>query len=190
MGWWEQDSEHWQMSLVAQVGGASGAGAGLFLFCFKSPDIPVKPVFLAIAGGVGIGGSIGSAISIPYSALFKQLVDPQSHINTDAIAYNNIDIIELNIGDGLSCKSINHCRILIGQATASVVAIGAQKVVVSCSISNFLIGTDRPLFTCGLDVPDSLPQLGSALEDTPQVQGGLGLGIFGFVGLMQYIGTC
>ena len=189
MGWWEQDSEKWQMSLVAQVGGASGVGAGLFIFAFKSPDIPVKPIFLAIAGGFGIGGSIGSAIGIPYSALFKQLIDPKSSVNVDGIAYNDIDIVELNIGDGLSCKSINHSRILIGQATASAILIGAQKVIVSCSISSFLIGTDRPLFTCGLDVPSSLPQLGTALADTPQLQGGLGAGLFGFAGLMQYIGA-
>jgi hypothetical protein len=189
MGWWEQDSEKWQMSLVAQVGGASGVGAGLFIFAFKSPDIPVKPIFLAIAGGFGIGGSIGSAIGIPYSALFKQLIDPKSSVNVDGIAYNDIDIVELNIGDGLSCKSINHSRILIGQATASAILIGAQKVIVSCSISSFLIGTDRPLFTCGLDVPSSLPQLGTALADTPQLQGGVGAGLFGFAGLMQYIGA-
>jgi hypothetical protein len=189
MGWWDQHSENWQMSLVAQAGGASGAGGGVFLFAFKSPDVPVKPIFVAVAAGVGLGGSIGSAISIPWSALFKQLIDPKSAVNVDGIAYNNVDIVELNIGDGLSCENINHSRILIGQAMASAAIVGVQKVIVSCSISSFLIGTERPLFTCGLDVPTSLPQLGSALEDTPQMQGGLGASLFGFVGFMQYIGA-
>jgi hypothetical protein len=189
MGWWEQDSNKWQMGLIAQVGGASGLGAGLFLFQFKASDVPVKPLFLAISGGFGVGGSIGTGISIPYSSLIRQLINPKAALNSDALIYSDLDIISLNVGGGISCKSINHSRILTGQATASAAVIGVQKVVVSCSITSFLIGTERPLFTCGLQFPDSLPTLGQALVDTPQLQGGLGIGIFGFAGVMQYIGV-
>src|SRR5580704_14197402 len=186
MGWWEQHSDKWQMGLIAQVGGASGVGAGLFLFQFKAPEVPVKPLFLGIAGGFGVGGSIGSAISIPYSSLIRQLINPKAAINTDAMIYSDLDIVDWSIGYGISCQNINHARILIGQATASAAVVGAQKVLVSCSIASYLIGTDRPLFTCGLQIPDNLPVLGQALVDTPQMQGGLGLGIFGFAGMMQY----
>ena len=189
MGWWEQHSDKWQMGLIAQVGGASGVGAGLFLFQFKAPDVPVKPLFLGIAGGFGVGGSIGSAISIPYSSLIRQLMNPRAALNSDALIYSDLEIFSLNPGYGISCQNINHSRILTGQATASAAVVGVQKAAVSCSISSFLIGTERPLFTCGLQFPDSLPVLGQALVDTPQMQGGLGLGIFGFAGVMQYIGA-
>jgi hypothetical protein len=178
MGWWDQHSGNWQMALVAQVGGVVGFGAGLFCFAFKSPDLPVKPIFLGIAGGVGEGGSIGSALSIPYSAIIKQLIDPKTPVNVEGAMYSNLDIVEQNIGDGVSCDNINHSRLLIGQATASAAVVGVQVVALSCSISHFLIGTDRPLFTCGLNIPNSLPALGQAVEDAPQAQGGLGLGFF------------
>jgi len=187
MGWWEQHSSNWKVCIVAQVGGAAGGGAGIFWFQFKSPDLPVMPNFLGIAGGLGVGGDIGSAITLPWSELIKQLADPKYHSDTDSWVYSDLDLVDP--GYGISCQNINHSRLLIGQATASAVLIGAQKVIMSCSISSFLIGTDRPLFTCGLSVPSSLPQLGAALESTPQIQGGFGAGIFGFVGIFQYIGT-
>jgi len=187
MGWWEQNSSSWKVCIVAQVGGAGGLGGGIFLFQFKSPDLPIKPVYLAIAGGFGIGGSIGSAATIPWSAIIKQFLDPQSHPDTDSAIYSDLDLTDPS--GGISCQDINHSRLLIGQATGSVVLVGAQKVIMSCSISHLIIGSDRPLFTCGLQIPTSLPKIAAALEDTPQIQGGLGAGIFGFAGFFQYIGT-
>lgn len=65
MGWWEQRSSACRIAIVAQVAGAVGLGAGAFFPQFISPDLSVKPVFLAIAGGLGTGGSIGSSVRIP-----------------------------------------------------------------------------------------------------------------------------
>jgi hypothetical protein len=65
MGWWEKKSSRWQSCVVAQAGGAAILGGGVFFVQFRSPDIAVKPCFVAIAGGAGMGGSIGSAVSIP-----------------------------------------------------------------------------------------------------------------------------
>jgi hypothetical protein len=184
MGWWETFSDNWQMSLVAQVGGAEGLGGGLFVFQFKSPKLPVKPNFLGIAGGVGAGGSIGSAIAIPYRSLIRQLMNPGELFDSDSIVYSSLDVDE-----GFSCRSLNHSRILIGQATASAAVVGAQKVIVSGAVTSYFIGTDRHLYDCGLTLPSTLAAVGSAALDTPQMQGGLGLGIFGFAGVLQYIGA-
>jgi hypothetical protein len=65
------------MVIVAQMGGAAPAGAGAFFLQFKTPDIQVRPVFLAVAAGVGLGGSVGSAVSIPWSDVVRQLINPQ-----------------------------------------------------------------------------------------------------------------
>jgi hypothetical protein len=184
MGWWEQDSSKWQMAVVAQIGAAVDAGAGLFFFSFKSPDLPVKPIFLGIAGGIGEGGSIGGALTIPYRSLVRQLINPEAAINVDSTIYTDVDLDE-----GFSCRSLNHSRIVIGQATASAAIVGVSVAYVTCAITDFFIGTERHLFDCGLQLPASLPQLGNAVLDAPQIQGGLGAGIFGFIGILQYIGS-
>jgi hypothetical protein len=184
MGWWEKDSKRWQMALVAQVGAALDLGAGLFFFSFKSPDLPVQPMFLGIAGGVGEGGSIGGAATIPYSSVIRQLINPKAAIDPDSAMYSDV-----NLDDSFSCQDLNHSRVVVGQATASGAIVGASLAYVTCATTHFFLGTERHLFDCGLHIPSSLPQLGKALLDAPHIQGGFGFGIFGFMGVLQYIGS-
>jgi hypothetical protein len=181
MGWWEQRASNWKMVIVAQVGGAAGFGAGAFFLMFKSASVPVKPVFLAVAGGVGVGGSIGSGVSIPWSDVVRQLINPRFH--PDVANYGYADL-----RGTFSCQDIQREKIEFVQATASAILVGAQFVDVTCTEVN-LFAPNRVLFTTRINIPSNLPQVGRALLDLPQVQGGLGAGAFAFIGTLFYIGT-
>lgn len=52
-----------------------------------------------------------------------------------------------------------------------------------------LFSPNRLLFTTQMSIPRNLPQVGRAMLDLPQVQGGLGVGAFAFTGTLFYIGT-
>ena len=181
MGWWETKSSRWQMAVVAQMGGAAGLGAGVFFLQFKSADIPTKPVFVAVAGGVGVGGSVSSAVSIPYSAVVRQFINPKATIDTSGFGFSDLD-------GSFSCKEMNGERFQLLQAGGSVIVVGAQVAYASCTEVN-LLSDNRALFSSKITIPKNLPQVGAALLDVPQVQGGFGLGAFAFRGPMFYIGT-
>ncbi len=181
MGWWEQRSSNWKMVIVAQMGGAATAGAGAFFLQFKTPDIQVRPVFLAVAAGVGLGGSVGSAVSIPWSDVVRQLINPQFRPDTASYGY-------ADLSGTFSCQDIQRENITFLQAQASAIVVGAQFVHVTCTDVN-LFSPNRLLFTTRIEMPRSLPQVGRALLDLPQMQGGLGLGAFAFTGTLVYMGT-
>ncbi|WP_376090845.1 hypothetical protein ACE7GA_20615 [Roseomonas sp. CCTCC AB2023176] len=180
MGWWEQRIDGWDICVVAQVGGAAGLGGGAFFLQFRSPNIPVKPIYVAVAAGVGAGGSIGSAISIPWRSLVRQLINPRAVANTNDIGWSKLD-------GTFSPYNLNHCSFTIGQVGASAAIVGGQFVLVS-AFEPHLFSPNVPLFSSNIAWPRSLPQVGSAILDIPQIQGGLGAGAFGFTGSMQYIG--
>lgn len=181
MGWWTTSSSRWEMAIVAQMGGAAGFGAAAFFLQFRSPDLPVKPVFLAIAGGVGIGGSVGSTIGIPYSAIIRQMINPQAVVDTNSIGFSALD-------GTFNCEQINHALFSTAQAQASVVVVGVQAVAVNCEEAR-LLGPNIPRFSGRITLPRNLRQVGQALLDLPQIQGGLGAGVFAFTGPLQYIGV-
>jgi hypothetical protein len=181
MGWWEQRASDWKMVIVAQVGGAAVLGAGAFFLMFKSPSVPVKPVFLAFAGGLGAGGSIGSGVGLPWADVVRQLVNPRFRPDVDNYGYTDLR-------GTFSCQDMQRENIQFVQATASVVVVGVQIVDVTCTEIN-LFSPNRVLFTTRISIPSSLPQVGRALLDLPQVQGGLGAGAFAFTGTLFYIGT-
>ncbi|MCS6932066.1 MAG: hypothetical protein NZM27_07645 [Acetobacteraceae bacterium] len=181
MGWWEQRASNWKMVVVAQVGGAAGFGAGAFFLMFKSASIPVKPVFVAVAAGLGMGGSVGSSVSIPWSDVVRQLINPNFRPPVEDYGYSDL------VGT-FSCQDIQRESIDFLQATASAIAVGAQYADVQCTDIS-LFRSSRTLFTTRIAVPRNLPQVGRALLDLPQVQGGLGAGAFAFTGTLFYIGT-
>jgi hypothetical protein len=181
MGWWEQRASDWKMVIVAQVGGAAVVGAGAFFLMFKSPSIPVKPVFIAVAGGLGAGGSIGSGVGLPWADVVRQLINPRFRPDVDNYGYTDLR-------GTFSCQDIQRESIDFVQATASAVAVGVQFVDVTCTDVN-LFTPNRTLFTTRINIPRNLPQVGRALLDLPQIQGGLGAGAFAFTGTLFYIGT-
>ncbi|MFN6954046.1 MAG: hypothetical protein ACK4PG_04530 [Acetobacteraceae bacterium] len=181
MGWWEQRASNWKMVIIAQVGGAAGLGAGAFFLMFKSASVPVKPVFIAVAGGLGIGGSIGSGVSIPWSDVIRQIINPRFRPDVDNYGFSDLR-------GTFSCQDIQRENIDFVQATASAIAVGVQFVDVTCTDVN-LFSPNRTLFTTRIELPRNLPQVGRAMLDLPQIQGGLGAGAFAFTGTLFYIGT-
>lgn len=182
MGWWEQKSSRWQACIVAQVGGAAALGGGVFFLQFRSPDLgTVRPIFLALAGGAGVGGSIGSAVSIPYSDVVRQLINPQFHPSVSDYGWSDLN-------GNFSCEEIQRERFDIAQAGASAVVLGAQFAVFTITEVH-LFDPDRTLCSTRINIPRSLPQVGTALLDLPQMQGGLGAGAFAFRGTLFYIGS-
>jgi hypothetical protein len=184
MGWWEQSSSRWEMAIVAQVGGAAIVGAGAFFLSFRSPDLPVRPNFLAVAGGIGLGGSIGSAISIPWRSVIRQLINPRAVADTASIGWNALS-------GSFACRDIQRAGFAIAQVGGSAVVVGGQLVYVYAHERGDIEDSepDRRIFSSQVTLPRSLPQLGSALFDLPQIQGGLGAGAFAFDGVMFYVGT-
>jgi hypothetical protein len=180
MGWWEQKSRKWKMVIVAQMGGGVGVGAGVFFLVFKSPDLPVKPVFVAIAGGLGVGGSIGSGVSIPWSDVVRQLINPSFRQPEDAEF--------ATLTGEFSCAEIQRESISFGQIQGSVIMVGAQVSQVMCWEINML-GPNRQLFETEMRIPRNLPEWGRAALDLPQIQGGLGVGAFAFTGSLFYMGA-
>lgn len=181
MGWWEQRSSRWQACIIAQLGGAAVLGGGVFFLQFRSPDIPVRPVFLAVAGGVGAGGNIGSAVSIPYSDIIRQLINPNFHPQTQDYGWSALN-------GTFSCQDIQREKFDIAQIGASAVVLGAQLCLFTITDVG-LFQPDRELCSSRISVPSNLPQVGQALMDLPQMQGGLGAGAFAFTGTIFYIGT-
>lgn len=57
----------WEVSAIAQVGGAYKLGGGFWTFSFRSPSLQAKEAFFMFAGGVGIRGSLGGASATPAS---------------------------------------------------------------------------------------------------------------------------
>jgi hypothetical protein len=180
MGWWDTQSSKWQMGIVAQMGGAAGIGAGVFFLQFRSPDVPVKPVFVAVAGGIGVGGSVGSGVSVPYSDIVRQIINPKFKPPGDSY-YSDL-------AGSFSCGDIQREGITFGQMQASAVAIGVQTSSVRCTDVN-MFGPSKLLFETVVKIPKNLPQVGQALLDLPAMQGGWGLGAFLFSGTLFHIGT-
>lgn len=181
MGWWERNSSRWEVCVVAQMGGAAVLGGGAFFLQFRSPDLDsVKPVFLALAGGVGAGGSIGSAVSIPWSDLVRSLINPQFRPPTDSYGWSNLE-------GTFSCADMQREKFEIVQAGASAVIVGAQVAYLTLTEVH-LFSPNRQLAHTRITFPTNLPQVGSALLDLPQIQGGLGAGAFAFAGTLFYLG--
>lgn len=181
MGWWEKTSRQWEICVVAQAGGAAGIGAGAFFIQFRSPDLPVRPVFITIAAGLGVGGSVGSAVSIPYRSVVRQPINPADITDPNSIGWNALD------GE-FATKNLNHSMFRIAQVGASVVIVGGQFALVS-AVEPHLFSPDVTLFNSRITWPRTMAQVGSSILDIPQIQGGLGAGAFAFTGPLQYIGT-
>ena len=178
MGWWEQESSAWEVCIAAQAGGAVGVGMGGFMTQFRATDIPVRPMFLFVAGGLGIGGSIGGGASLPWSAVVNGLRNPHSPFNADAI-WNRVS-------GTFSCRDLHNAPGALVQVQASAFVAGASFVNLSAQRGWI---DPRPLFEQVIQVPRSLRALGTALADTPQISGGLGAGGFLFRGVFHYIGA-
>ncbi len=181
MGWWEQKSSRWQACVVAQAGGAAMLGGGVFFIQFRSPDLSVKPCFVAIAGGAGLGGSVGSAVSIPYSDVVRQLINPNFHPPIGEYGWGGMT-------GSFSCEDIQREQFDIAQIGASIVVVGAQLAVFTIRDIGFF-GAGDVITTTRLNIPRNLPAFGTAILDTPQIQGALGVGAFAFRGSIFYIGA-
>lgn len=180
MGWWETRSSQWECCIVAQVGGAVILGGGAFFVQFRRPQMAVKPNYLALAGGGGLGGSIGSAVGIPWSDVVRQLINPRFRPPTETYGWAALD-------GSFSPGDIQRASFSIISAGASAVAIGAQVAMLEINDIGFRGVTT--LCRTRITFPRNLPSLGQAVIDTPQMQGGLGAGAFAFTGVMFYVGT-
>jgi hypothetical protein len=49
----------WEIAMICQMGGAAGAGGGVFFASVRSVKAMTKAAFLFLGGGFGFGGSIG-----------------------------------------------------------------------------------------------------------------------------------
>jgi hypothetical protein len=182
MGWWEQEDSDWDVCVAAQVGGAVGVGLGGFATQFRSANIPVRPVFLLLAAGFGLGGSIGGGASLPWSAVVGSLRNPHGQLDADDYIWNRVT-------GTFSCQDLNN-------AAGGIVQIGASAMVAGVSFANLSAergwSDPRPgplLFEQRVQIPRSLRALGRALADTPQISGGFGAGGFVFRGIFHYIGS-
>lgn len=181
MGWWEQSSSRWEACIVAQVGGAAVVGGGGFFIQFRTPDMTVKPCFLALAIGVGAGGSIGSAVSIPWSDVVRQLINPHFRPPTDSYGWSNLD-------GTFSCQNIQRASFSITSVGGSAIVVGAQYCMFAVNGFSFAHGPCS-YFNTRLNIPSDLPSLGQAVLNTPQMQGALSLGAFAFTGSLFYVGV-
>ena len=62
----------WECVGVATIGAAAGGGAALSMFQFRSKAADFLGEFLFVAGGVGIGGSLNSAVAPSPSDLYDR----------------------------------------------------------------------------------------------------------------------
>lgn len=182
MGWWEAESSRWECCVVAQAGGAAILGGGVFFLQFRCPEVPVRPVFVAIAGGVGAGGTIGSAVGIPYVDIVRQLINPRFRPPTETYGWSAMD-------GTCTCDDLQRSHFSIVSVGAAGIVVGAQVVVIDFEARGLFTGRRRRLLQTRLTIPPNLPSFGRALYETPQVQGGFGAGGFGFTGMAFYIGT-
>jgi len=177
-GWWEQQSSSWQACVIAQVGAALGVGAGGFIVQFQS-SIPVRPVFLLMAGGFGFGGSVGSAVSIPWRNIIHDALHPANPSSRDDIIWNPIR-------GTFSCQELNHAPAEIVQIGASAMLVGAQMAMLTAQRG----WTDpRYLFRQQISVPRNLRAAGNAVAGAPQLSASMGASAFAFRGIYQYLGS-
>lgn len=172
------------MAIIAQMGAVAGGGAGAFFISFKSPDIPVKPTFLNLALAFGVGGSIGSAVGIPWSSVVRQLINPKAAVDPSSGVYSDVD-------GTFSCKDIQRKRI-------SITAVGGSAILVGAGLT-YVRGyepgdtedgePDTVYFKTQVKIPKTLKSVGNAVADLPQIQGGLSLQAAYFVGVPFYIGS-
>ena len=181
MGWWEQRSSSWKACVVAQMGGAAILGGGVFFIQFRAPNVQVRPTFLALGIGLGAGGSIGSAVGIPYSDIVRQLINPQFRPPVNDYGWSDMN------GD-FSCQDIQRQQFDIAQVGASALVVGGQIAAFSVTRTS-LFGSGQTLCETRFTIPPNLPAFGLAVIDTPQVQGGIGVGGFVFRGSLFYIGV-
>lgn len=113
--------------------------------------------------------------------MVRQIINPRFRPDVDNYGYTDLR-------GSFSCQDIQRESIDFVQATASAVVVGTQFADVTCTDVN-LFSPNRTLFTTRINIPRNLPQVGRALLDLPQIQGGLGLGAFAFTGTLFYIGT-
>ena len=184
MGWWETQSSNWSMAIIAQMGGVVGGGAGAFFISFKSPDLPVRPTFLNLALALGVGGSIGSAVGVPWSAVVRQLINPKAALDPNSGVYSNVD-------GTFSCKDIQRKHISIATVGGSVILVGASLTYVrGYEPGDSEDGeADQVYFHTQVQIPKNLKSFGNAVVDIPQIQGGLGAQAAFFVGVPFYIGS-
>jgi hypothetical protein len=110
MGWWERSSNRWRMAIVAQLGGGYVVGAGGFFIQFTAPELGRrKPLFLALAAGPAVGGSIGSAVGIPWSEVVRRLINP------DAVPTPRDDLIFSPLDGSFALRDIQGAQFSITQ---------------------------------------------------------------------------
>lgn len=181
-GWWDKRPSDWTMLVAGQIGAASGLGGGAFILIFRSPTLrPRMPVFLVVAGGVGFGGSIGSGATIPYSSIFRKLINSKDITDIERGMFNPLK-------GSFSCKDMSLANFTIGQAGASAAIVGGQVSKVRCRSLGIFSGQARDHFTSEFKWPKNVKEFGAAMLDLPQIQGGLGGGVTGFTGPMFYLG--
>jgi hypothetical protein len=170
------------MAIVAQLGGGYVVGAGGYFIQFTAPELGRrKPLFLALAAGITVGGSIGSCVGIPWSEVVRRLINP------DAVPTPRDDLIFSPLDGSFALRDIQGAQISITQIGGSALVVGAQIVTVDCRAWR-LVGRQRIYFVTDHQIPTDLPSLGRALVDTPTIQGGLGIIAHGFIGSLWHIG--
>jgi hypothetical protein len=172
MGWWEQRSARWQACIIAQLGSAPVLGGGVFFMLFRSPDVPLRPVFLAVAGGVAAAPGMGSAASIPFSEIIRQLINPNVHPETAEEGWASFT-------GTFACQDIQREKFDIAQ-------LGSAHSWLFSVTEVGLFQPDREVCSARLTVPAKLPQLGQPLLDLPPAQAGRAAG---YTGTIFYIGT-
>ena len=177
-GWWEQQSGSWQACVIAQVGAALGVGAGGFIVQFRS-SIPLRPVFLLMAGGYGFGGSVASAISIPWRNIIHDVMHPANPSSRDDIIWNPIN-------GYFSCEELNHAPAEIVQIGASAMLVGAQMAILTARRGWM---DSRILFHQQISIPRTLRAAGNAVAGAPQLSASMGVSAFAFNGIYQYLGS-
>jgi hypothetical protein len=172
------------MAIVAQLGGGVVLGAGGYFLQFTAPELGRRrPLFLALAGGAAAGGSIGGTLSIPWSEIVRRL------INRDAVPTPIDELAYAPLDGTFALRDIHGAQFSIVQVGAFAALVGVQIVSVECRPWQlFGIGGRGTYFTSRHEVPTSLPAIGRALVDAPQVQGGLGVVAAGFTGSVWPIG--
>lgn len=168
MGWWEE-RRAWQTITIAQMGAGAVLAGGVFFIQFRSAGISARPVFVLTAVGAGFGGSIGSAVSIPYAEIVRDLRNPRRQSQLDQIMWSDAGTFEmgrLNMGFG------------------NVASVGGSAVVIGAQLTA-LRGEDQSgnrLFS----THTSLSSLNDILN-LPGAQGGFGAGAFAMRGRMIHL---
>lgn len=164
-------------------GRVCGRGRRLLHPVHRAGAWTAKPLFLALAAGPTVGGSIGSAVGIPWSEVVRRLINP------DTVPTPRDDLIFSPLDGSFALRDIQGAQFSITQIGASAAIVGAQIVSVECRQWRFFgLGGQRTYFVTDHQIPTDLPSLGRALVDTPTIQGGLGVVALGFTGSLWHIG--